>query len=988
MLGELTLLRPDGTEDPLLVARGRKLVLLSYLALSRRPIARDRLATFLWGHRDDERARHSLRDALSVLRQSLGAMIPRGREVIALPADAPLDVDVIELRAAAKAGDHSAVVELYRGPFLEGVHLTDASEVEDWIAEERLSTERLFLAACAAECPRLADASDWDSCAIVSQRWLAADPTDSAAFVWRLRALAAPDSPTALRGAISEYQRHTALLAREFDASPPKAAQELCAELSDRLARTHEPADVELKVVNSASTDSRPISAPAPPARGQPRQRMLRAAWPTIAIAGGVFLALAITAFLVRADRGPPVPGSADLVVAGIESPSRGGDDVWLEAGLPRLLTSSLIREGVPGVIDPSRVRAVSRTAGLANTNGSVDASAAMDVARRIRATTLVSGEVTRGAGRFLLDLSIRDVASGAVRHRISVSDTSLFGLVDQATARLLAAVDRTGPGFRFEDLETSSVDSYRAYILALDRIDAGRAADAAQLLDAAISADSAFAAALRKRLDLLGSRTPQAKDSVRRLTAALSRARRLESDFDRRMAELTKAAESGDGAHATIIARDLVTRYPRDVRAYRSLILSLLDLGRFAEAEEVATRALALDSATRRAGTSPCATCALYGAIVTTALATGDARTARAAARRDVSIRPSEPAPWYVLARALVSSDSIAEAIAAAEQATRLAPREQSWAEAHAWLLIETGHLDAADSLLRVWNAGGQFALAALDVKGAVLRERGRYAAAVNTYERALARGKDFADSAALRLVLASSSAYSGDVAAATRTFEQAALHPGMTTGRSQAVFSPSVEARSFAWPHALLADALFLSGSRDTLRLLALADSIESIGGRSIFGRDGRLHFHVRGLVAEIGGRWTEAEHSFERARWGRGGWTRTNVELARTQVAQSRPLDAVATLRDAGFGTLDGMGRYAPRTEINAAIAEAFLSAHLPDSARVYLARVRSAWANADARQRRRLADIERAVEVGAPVADIDHPQPKRLPLLPRR
>jgi hypothetical protein len=174
-----------------------------------------------------------------------------------------------------------------------------------------------------------------------------------------------------------------------------------------------------------------------------------------------------------------------------------------------------------------------------------------------------------------------------------------------------------------------------------------------------------------------------------------------------------------------------------------------------------------------------------------------------------------------------------------------------------------------------------------------------------------------------------------------------------------------------------------LFLAGSRDTLRLLALADSIEAIGSHSVFGRDGRLHFHVRGLVAEIGGRWQEAERWFERARWGRGGWTRTNVELARTQVVQGRPLDAVRSLRDARFGTLDGMGRYEPRTEINAAIAEAFLSARSPDSARVYLAMVRTAWANADPTERQRLSDMERGLQGGSFVAGIG-----RLPSVRRR
>ena len=199
-------------------------------------MARDRLATFLWGHRDDERARHSLRDALSVLRQTLGTAIPLRLEMVALAHGAPLDVDVLELRAAARAGDHARVVALYRGPFLDGVHAGDAREVEDWISEERQSAEGIFVAACAPECARLAAAGESEACAALTRRWLDADPTDEPALVMRLTALAAPDTRAALRTAIVEYERHSSLLEREYEETPPAAAHALKVELATRLA--------------------------------------------------------------------------------------------------------------------------------------------------------------------------------------------------------------------------------------------------------------------------------------------------------------------------------------------------------------------------------------------------------------------------------------------------------------------------------------------------------------------------------------------------------------------------------------------------------------------------------------------------------------------------------------------------------------------------------------------------------------------------------
>jgi DNA-binding SARP family transcriptional activator/Flp pilus assembly protein TadD len=977
MLGGLTLLRPDGSEDPALGARGRKLVLLGYLALARRPVARDQLATFLWGHRDDERARHSLRDALSVLRQALGSAIPTRRELIALEPDAALEVDVLELRAAARLGDHARVVALYRGAFLDGVHVSDAHEVADWIAEERRAAERLFVTACAAECARLAQAGEWDACALLARRWLDADALDAAPLEWRMRALAAPDTPAALRGALAEYQRHAGLLAKLYEETPAASARVASEQLAIRLAEAPDPiAAVAQSPKPAEGRAAPPVQAGRRPVRWSRRTGMAVAA-------GAILLLTAAAVALLRPGATPP--GATDLVVAGIESPSRAPEDNWLEDGLPRLLASSLLREQVPGVVDPSRVRAAARTARLGNPAGRTTGAEALLVARRLGAATLVSGEITRGGGRYLLDLAVRDVTSGAIRQRVAVSDTGLFALVDQATARLLAAVDRPGSGFRFADVETSSVEAYRAYTLALDRLDAGRNLEAEQLLDAAVAADSSFAAALQVRMQLLTSLTGPGRDSLRRLSEVLPRVRRHQTDFDRRAAEAMTASAQGDAGRGEQIARDLVTRYPRDPRAYALLIHQVSARGNFAEAVQVATRALALDSAGRTPGSGPCATCGLYGSIVMASLAAGDAARAYSAAQRAASLNPAAPAPWLWLSRALLAKGLAAEAIAAAEKAWRLAPLEESTLDGLGWLLLETGQLAAADSLIRDWGRpGSELTGMALDLQGALWRERGQYEAAARVNARAVAQASGAGDTAALRLIYASSLARTGDVAAARRVFELAAVHTTDTAGRSRLGLSPSTEARTFVWPHALLADAVFLSGSRDTLLLLALADSIEIIGRRSGFGRDGRLHFHVRGLIAEAGGRWADAERAFEQARWGRGGWTRTNVELARTQLAQGRARDAIATLQDARFGTLGGMGRYAPHSEINAALAEAFLAARLPDSARVYAALVRAAWPQADPPQRRRLAAIERAVQGGTVAEDI-HRRPRVQPHL---
>src|ERR671939_1649306 len=71
-LGRIALVDLRGEEDATLSKRRLKLALLVVLALARRPLSRDALVEMFWGEQDEERARHSLSDALSHLRRVLG----------------------------------------------------------------------------------------------------------------------------------------------------------------------------------------------------------------------------------------------------------------------------------------------------------------------------------------------------------------------------------------------------------------------------------------------------------------------------------------------------------------------------------------------------------------------------------------------------------------------------------------------------------------------------------------------------------------------------------------------------------------------------------------------------------------------------------------------------------------------------------------------------------------------------------------------------
>src|SRR4051812_48183522 len=104
-LGRLTLVAESSEVDDL-AKRRRKLALLAVLALSPRPLSRDRLVDMFWGEEPEERARHSLSDALSHLRRVLGrdAIATRQTEISLADATA-LEVDAREFAHACDAHD-------------------------------------------------------------------------------------------------------------------------------------------------------------------------------------------------------------------------------------------------------------------------------------------------------------------------------------------------------------------------------------------------------------------------------------------------------------------------------------------------------------------------------------------------------------------------------------------------------------------------------------------------------------------------------------------------------------------------------------------------------------------------------------------------------------------------------------------------------------------------------------------------------------------
>ena len=139
-LGALDLISADNLAVRSVLVQPRRASLLCYLALAtpRGFHRRDTLFPLFWPEYDAEQARHALRQSVYVLRQALGptTIVSRGDEELAIARD-QVRCDVWEFEGAIDQGRPADALALYRGELLPGFHISNATDFERWLEEER-----------------------------------------------------------------------------------------------------------------------------------------------------------------------------------------------------------------------------------------------------------------------------------------------------------------------------------------------------------------------------------------------------------------------------------------------------------------------------------------------------------------------------------------------------------------------------------------------------------------------------------------------------------------------------------------------------------------------------------------------------------------------------------------------------------------------------------------------------------------------------------
>ena len=652
----------------------------------------------------------------------------------------------------------------------------------------------------------------------------------------------------------------------------------------------------------------------------------------------------------VRWIRPAPPPDKPAIAFAGVTALTQDTSLTWLAHGLPQMVAAKLFRIGEVEVVPPPQVREVMLRAGVDSATGPLSLETLRDIARRVGANVVATGQLARQGAQYVLHVGVYDVASGRTIRMSEITNPNALALADAAATQLLEAAGQGGTGPSIGDVETTNVDAYRAYLRARQAADEGRHADHIRNLDLALSLDSGFIAAVSDRLSVAMGDNDQA--TMDRLRPLFARYASRATEWDRMVQELEQAYADGEHERAEALGARLVARFPRDPRAYQRLHGIYMMHGRFDQAARVATSALALDSLGIEAGNGPCVPCTSYMALTDARLAMGDYPAAQTTARRWLALQPNVPSAWMNKARVAVALQQYDTALAAARRAQVLAGGgDEFWEFAARVMLMQRRYADVDTALAAAMSTTRRGL--AFDVKALLERERGQLRASNRTVDQGVAEVQQLYW---LKLMKANTLSRMGSYDEAARLIE-GMTHPGK-------VVFPLLggTARGFAWHHALEADLLAPKG--DTVRLRSLADSVEVGGSRSYYGRDWRLPHHIRGQIALAGRRYDEAIRELTQALWTRAGWTRTNVELARAYLARRQPGDAaaaVSVLRGAYEEPLDAMARYVPRSELDYWMAISFRAAGQMDSARVYASRVRESWADADPEVKRMLADL---------------------------
>ena len=504
-------------------AHRHRLALLALLAVSDKPLTRDKLIAFLWPERDAEHGRNLLKVAVHELRKLIGEQAIRTTgDQLSMDMTA-VRCDVADFDAAIAANDLERAAALYGGPFLDGFYLKEAPEFEHWSDEERTRLSNSY----GKVLDQLAASAEQRGDAAAAARWwrlrAAHDPFRSDVALNLMRALAASGDKV---GAIRHAEVHATRRREEISVEPnpeiERLAQDLAAtptapkkptslvgptaqQSTAQQSATHQLAkygdNYTPTVVTASAVQSGDLMLVARPFATEraPSARWRGVRWP---VAIGSATAVAAVAALIAVNaRGSSTSAGRSVepnVVAVLPFRVVGSDSslVYLREGMMDMLAARLTGDGNLRAIDSRLSLAAARSA--APQGGEISLASALRVAEKLGAGQLLLGDVVGGQTGVDLAATLYRVPAGEVFARatrtVARSD-AIAPVVDVLGAELMSRAAGE-PEDRLTDLTRRPLPALRTYLAAQQSYRTGRYVRAESLFAKALDIDSAFALA------------------------------------------------------------------------------------------------------------------------------------------------------------------------------------------------------------------------------------------------------------------------------------------------------------------------------------------------------------------------------------------------------------------------------------------------------------------------------------------------------------
>jgi predicted ATPase/DNA-binding SARP family transcriptional activator len=198
--------------------------MLVYLVVKRKQHTRNELATLFWPECTQQHASTSLRVVLSILRKNLRDYLEICRDTAGINPDADIYLDLSDLEKKLAGGEIEQALQLYQGDFLQGFHIRESPEFEDWLRLEQEHLRELIIGALNRSISRAIDAEEYSKGRRLVNRLLELEPFDERAYYQSILLHGLVGERTA---ALAQYEKCRGTLLNELEMEPSEELREL-----------------------------------------------------------------------------------------------------------------------------------------------------------------------------------------------------------------------------------------------------------------------------------------------------------------------------------------------------------------------------------------------------------------------------------------------------------------------------------------------------------------------------------------------------------------------------------------------------------------------------------------------------------------------------------------------------------------------------------------------------------------------------------------